>query len=124
MSETLHHTADAIPAPLRELLVTLLEAIDIPHPATVGGSEAYNKVSSERAAHAVVALRSILDDKPLMGIEWTTTYLRERLAEHPPAGYVTVDQAHAALAEGKTWSQAVTLPADGADAQDSPGASA
>uniref|UniRef100_UPI003518A9B0 hypothetical protein n=1 Tax=Streptomyces calvus TaxID=67282 RepID=UPI003518A9B0 len=94
----------------RDLLAAVLEALDIPHPATTGGAEVYDRIRGERATHVVVALRSVLDEKPLMGIEWTTAYLREQLAEHPAAGYVTVGQAHAALAKGKTWSQAVALP--------------
>lgn len=99
-----------IPADVRDLLTAVLEALDIPHPATVGGDEVYARVRNERATHAVVALRSVLDDKPLMGIEWTAAYLREQLVFHPPTGYVTVGQAHAALAEGKSWSEAVALP--------------
>lgn len=98
---------------VRNLLTAVLEALDIPHPATVGHSEVYGQIRDERATHAVIALRSVLDEKPLMGIEWTTAYLREQLANHPPTGYVTVDQAHTALAEGKSWSEAVTLPAGG-----------
>ncbi|MGV4889269.1 hypothetical protein ACSR0Z_22175 [Streptomyces viridosporus] len=97
-------------ANVRDLLAVVLEALDIPHPATSGGAEVYAQVRNDRATHAVVALRSVLDDKPLMGIEWTTDYLREQLAQHPAAGYVTVAQAHAALDAGKTWSEAVTLP--------------
>ncbi|MFJ8783160.1 hypothetical protein [Streptomyces sp. NPDC102476] len=98
-------------AEARALLAAVLEALDIPHPATVGGDEVYARILADRATHAVVALRSVLDHKPLMSIEWTAAYLREQLAFHPPTGYVTVGQAHAALAEGKTWSEAVTLPA-------------
>ncbi|MEV7983354.1 hypothetical protein [Streptomyces sp. NPDC086519] len=96
---------------VRDLLAAVLEALDIPHPATVGGDEVYSRIRNDRATHVVVALRSVLDDKPLMGIEWTTAYLREQLTLHPATGYVTVAQAHAALAEGKTWSEAVALPA-------------
>jgi hypothetical protein len=96
---------------IRDLLTAVLEALDIPHPATVGHTEVYARIRDERATHAVVALRSILDNKPLMDAEWTAAYLRERLAEHPPVGYVTVAQAHAAVAEGKSWTEAVALPA-------------
>lgn len=102
-----------VDAEIRDLLTAVLEALDIPHPATVGGTEAHDQVLNERVTHAAIALRSVLDDKPLMGIEWTAAYLREQLAFHPPTGYVTVGQAHAALAEGKTWSEAVALPTGG-----------
>ncbi|MFL5999866.1 MAG: hypothetical protein ACJ736_37180 [Streptomyces sp.] len=98
-------------ADIRDLLATVLEALDIPHPATTGGAEAYCEIRNDRATHVTVALRSVLDDKPLMDIAWTTAYLREQLAFHPATGYVTVGQAHAALAEGKSWSEAVALPA-------------
>ncbi|MEU3730305.1 hypothetical protein AB0E81_12960 [Streptomyces sp. NPDC033538] len=97
--------ADAV----RGLLAAVLDALDIPAPATVGGSEAHDRALNDRAMHAKIALRDVLDGAPL-GIEWATQYLRERLAETPPTGYVTSEQAHAALAAGKTWSEAVTLP--------------
>lgn len=99
-----------VDASIRGLLAAVLEALDIPHPATVGHTEVYDRIRNERATHVVVALRSVLDDKPLMDTEWTTAYLREQLVKHPATGYVTVNQAHAALAEGKTWSEAVALP--------------
>lgn len=101
----------SVDADVRDLLAAVLEALDIPHPATAGGDEVYARIRNDRATHVTVALRSVLDDKPLMDIEWTTAYLREQLTFHPPTGYVTVAQAHAALAEGKTWSEAVALPA-------------
>ncbi|MGW4022849.1 hypothetical protein [Streptomyces sp. NPDC005009] len=100
-----------VPDPARELLAAVLEALDIPHPATVGGAEAHDRVLNDRVTHVVVALRSVLDDDPLMSVEWTTAYLREQLAKHPATGYVTANQAQAALAAGKSWSEAVTLPA-------------
>ncbi|MFC8408528.1 hypothetical protein ACFUG9_33935 [Streptomyces griseoincarnatus] len=101
----------ALPLAARDLLAVVLEALDIPHPATVGGAEVYQRIRGERATHVVVALRSVLDERPLMGIEWTAGYLREQLAKHPATGYVTVAQAHAELAKGKSWSEATALPA-------------
>ncbi|MET7711028.1 hypothetical protein [Streptomyces sp. NPDC005407] len=74
------------PDDVRDLLAAVLEALDIPHPATVGDGEVHDRLLADRAMHAVIALRSTLDGHPL-GIEWTTQYLRERLAEHPPTGY-------------------------------------
>ena len=100
-----------IPTPVRDLLAAVLEALDIPYPATVGHAEVCDRIRNERAMHTVIALRSVLDDKPLMDTAWTTAYLREQLAKHPATGYVTSDQAHAELAKGKTWSEAVALPA-------------
>lgn len=72
--------------PVTDLLAAVLEAIDIPHPATVGDTEVRDRILAERAMHTVIALRAIRRDDP-MGIEWNTDYLRERLAEHPPTGY-------------------------------------
>ncbi|MCX5338118.1 hypothetical protein [Streptomyces sp. NBC_00140] len=95
---------------IRDLLTAVLDALDIPHPATAGGDEVYARIRNDRATHVTVALRSVLDDKPLMDIEWTTGYLREQLAKHPAVGYVTVNQARAAQAAGKSWSEAVALP--------------
>ncbi|WP_328846097.1 hypothetical protein [Streptomyces sp. NBC_00258] len=99
---------------LRDLLAAVLEAIDLPHPATVGGNEAHDQLLAVRVTHARIALRAVLDDTPGdLGPAWNAAYLRERLAEHPIAGYVTADQAHAALDAGATWSEAVTLPTGG-----------
>ncbi|NNN30713.1 hypothetical protein HLK59_10125 [Streptomyces sp. S3(2020)] len=105
-----HRTMPDLPDGIRGLLAAVLEAIDIPHPATLGGTAAHDQLLTTRVVHARIALNSLLDDGPHMGAAWTARYLRERIAEHPVTGYVTADQAHAALDEGKTWGQAVTLP--------------
>lgn len=102
----------SVDAEMRDLLAAVLEAIDLPHPATAGGAEVHDRLLSARVMHARVALRNLLDDGPDLGPAWSAKYLRERLAEQPVAGYVTVDQAHAALDAGKSWSEAVTLPAE------------
>ena len=96
----------------RALLAAVLEALDIPNPATVGGTEAHDRVLNSRVIHAKIALRDILTEGAPLGIEWTTRYLRERLADNPPTGYVTFAQAKAARDAGKTWSEAVALPAE------------
>ncbi|WP_431772204.1 hypothetical protein [Streptomyces cucumeris] len=79
-----------IPEPTADLLRAVLEALDIPHPATFGDTEQHARVLTDRAMHAVIALHGVLGDGPDLGIEWTTTYLRARLAEHPPTGYRAV----------------------------------
>ncbi|WJD99748.1 hypothetical protein [Streptomyces antimycoticus] len=78
-----------LPEPVADLLRAVLEALDIPYPATVGDSEAHARVLTDRAMHAVIALHDILDEGVArhLGIEWTTAHLRKRLAEHPPTGY-------------------------------------
>ncbi|MGW1808232.1 hypothetical protein [Streptomyces sp. NPDC002078] len=99
----------ALPPAVENLLTAVLEAIDLPHPACHGGQEMHDRILNERVLHAKLALRSVLDDSSL-GLDWDANYLREKLAQHPVHGYVTYAQAQAALAEGKTWSEAVTLP--------------
>ncbi|MET8803581.1 hypothetical protein [Streptomyces sp. NPDC004546] len=100
----------ALPPAVVNLLSAVLEAIDLPYPATVGWQEAHDKILNERVMHAKLTLRSVLDNSSL-GMDWDANYLREKLAQHPVQGYVTNEQASAALAEGKSWSEAVTLPA-------------
>jgi hypothetical protein len=103
-----------ISEPVRELLTAVLEAIDIPYPATFGHQSAHDRLLNDRVVYARLALRSVLGDVelgPVMGPAWDAQYLRKRLAQHPVTGYVTVEQADAALDEGKTWSEAVALPA-------------
>ncbi len=50
---------------VRNLVRAVLEALDIPHPAA-GGREAHDRILSERAMHAAIALRNTLDG-------WTKT---------------------------------------------------
>ncbi|AEM88316.1 hypothetical protein [Streptomyces violaceusniger] len=85
-------TTNARPGPLPEdvadLLRAVLEALDIPYPATIGDSDVHARILGDRVMHTVIALHGALDDEgPDLGIEWTTAYLRKRLAERPPTGY-------------------------------------
>ncbi|MEU7743344.1 hypothetical protein [Nonomuraea sp. NPDC049158] len=91
---------------LLDALRAVLEALDVPHAATIGGEETRCRVLGRRTVHAVIALRALAE--PNARMDWEIADLRERLAEHPPTGYVTQEQAQAALAEGKTWAEAVT----------------
>ncbi|MFI5801058.1 hypothetical protein [Streptomyces sp. NPDC051677] len=93
--------------PLRELLAAVLEAVDLPYPATVGDAATHDRILIERIGHVKIALQTVLTDDAPLGVDWTTDYLRERLAEHPPTGYVTYDQARERLAAGKNWMEAV-----------------
>ena len=114
LSTSAHADDTTLPEPVRDLLAAVLEAIDLPHPATVGGAETHDRILAARAVHARIALRSALGDVdlgPCLGPTWNARYLRERLAQHPITGYVTVQQADAALNAGKPWSEAIALPA-------------
>lgn len=71
----------------RDFLAAVLEALDIPFPATVGDSERYHAVLADRVMHAVIALRNVLDAEPYLDVARTTAYLRERIAATPATGY-------------------------------------
>ncbi|MFM9656723.1 hypothetical protein [Streptomyces scabiei] len=106
-------TAGRPDEPLRDLLAAVLEALDIPYPATVGDGETYDRILIERVGHAKIALQGVLVDDAPLGVDWTTAYLRERLAEHPPTGYTTYDQARARLSEGTPSHEAVQRGGEG-----------
>ncbi|MGW7298982.1 hypothetical protein [Streptomyces sp. NPDC054829] len=93
MQDRTPNPASGRPDELRALLAAVLEALELPHPATVGDAETHDRILIERVRHAKIALQTVLVDRAPLGVEWTTAYLRERLAEHPPTGYVTYDQA-------------------------------
>lgn len=71
----------------RDFLTAVLEALDIPHPATVGDSERHHAVLADRVMHALLALRSVVAAEPNLGIAWTTAYLREQIVATPATGY-------------------------------------
>ncbi|MCZ0207925.1 hypothetical protein OZK63_21165 [Streptomyces sp. UMAF16] len=104
-------SAPDLPEPVRDLLTVVLEAIDLPHPATSAGTEVHDQLLADRVVHARIALRGALGlDGPRMGLAWEVQHLRERLAEHPITGYVTAAQADDALDAGASWTEAVELP--------------
>lgn len=82
---------------LLDALRAVLEALDIPHPATVGDAEVHDRILLERVMHAVVMLRGVLEPDRCPDVPWSTAYLRERLAEHPAQGYKTWQQQAAEL---------------------------
>jgi len=104
-------------AQVHDALQAVREALDIPHAATVGDDEIRAKVMERRVMHAVTFLRGVLDlEPPPLDIGWHVAYLRERLAEHPAAGYKTWDEAIAELraAEAaKAEHAAATMPGCG-----------
>lgn len=82
---------------LLDALRAICEALDIPHPATVGDGEVHDRILMERVMHTVVMLRSVLEPDRSPDVAWSTAYLRGRLAEHPPVGYKTWQQQTAEL---------------------------
>lgn len=74
-----------LPQPVTDLLAAVLEALDIPHPATVGDTETHDRILVDRVMHTVIALKGVFQRGDDPG--WSADYLRRRLAEHPPTGY-------------------------------------
>lgn len=64
----------------------LLDAIDIPHPATIGDADAYRAVLDRRLGLAVIVARAALTEGP-DSVAWNTAYLRRKLEALPPTGY-------------------------------------
>ncbi|MGC9543594.1 hypothetical protein [Streptomyces sp. UG1] len=75
---------------LRALLAAVLEAVDIPHAATVGDGEVHDRILLDRVMDARVALEGVLrrGDDP----GWSADYLRARLSEKPATGYRAAGQ--------------------------------
>ena len=73
----------------REFLAAVLDALNIPSPATYGDHQAFQRLLEDRALDAVVALTGVLGEPPAAdwGLGWHTAYLRGRLAQKPPTTY-------------------------------------
>lgn len=94
---------------LRELLAVVLEGLDVPYAATVGGEEVRSKVVTDRAMKIAVTLRAVVAGLPrYTTISAQTAYLREALEEHPARGYVTWETAMARREAGQDYMQSVT----------------
>lgn len=69
----------------RDLLDAVVDALDVPAPATVGDESTYRRVVADRAMEACTAVRAALaDDVP---VPHRAAYLRDRLAAQPVDGY-------------------------------------
>ena len=76
----------------RLVLEAVREAIDIPHPATVGDGERHGEVLARRAIVAVVLLQAALDGEA-GSMAASAAWCREELAKHPATGYRTWNEA-------------------------------
>lgn len=83
-----------------DALRAVLEALDIPNAATVGGQELRDAILVERAEHAKLMLATVLGHDT-HDSAWAVQYCRERLAEHPAEGYKTWDERMAELDAAK-----------------------
>ena len=79
---------------IRALLDAVLDAIDIPQPATIGDTDGYQVALDRRASLAIIIARAALADAPA-DIGWNADYLRQKIAEHPPTGYRSTKDAEA-----------------------------
>lgn len=102
-----------LPDDVRAFLTVVYDAIAIPFPATVGDTARYQEVLEERVRCVRIAVEALLDDRAVGDLPFQAGLLRELVDEHPPTGYVTADQARAALDEGETWMQAVRPDEEG-----------
>lgn len=105
---------------LRDLLAAALEGLDIPYAATAGGDDRRQKILGERTVHVAIALRAVLerDADPwrlLIPLPMEVEYLRERLAEHPAEGYVTVELSTARMKAGEDYLTSVREDRPGYD---------
>lgn len=99
--------ADA--AQLRELLAAVVEALDIPSAATLGGDEVRSAMLADRAMTTVVTLRAVVAGLPRWAtIANETAHLREHLGARPVRGYVTWETAQARREAGQDYMQSVT----------------
>ena len=96
--------------PYRDALAVVLEAIDMPAPATAGDVDRYRQVLEDRVRCVRVSLRAIvqhLDANPGVApddgtglIAFHVRYLRESLAEIGAGGYRTAAQLAGRDADG------------------------
>lgn len=84
------HTQTLSALEARALLEAVLEALDMPYPATIGDTEAYERILNDRVMHARIALRGVLQRGDDAG--WSADFLRARVAELPATGYQAVPE--------------------------------
>jgi hypothetical protein len=104
-------------AETRAVLDVVLDALDIPHAATVGHAETRARILDDRLMNTVVYLRSIANRDDAKSLTTDLGLLLERLDENPAAGYVTHDQAHTRIIVGASWSDAISLDYQGPNAE-------
>lgn len=102
-------------AGMHTALEAIRDALTLPYAATVDGDKARAKIFENRLMYVTSFLNDVLAERPGMDLGWEIAFLAERIAKHAAAGYVTHDQAQAALAQGATWSEAVALPVPSAE---------
>ncbi|RKS76494.1 hypothetical protein BZB76_1850 [Actinomadura pelletieri DSM 43383] len=100
MTELSHET--------NELVLAVLNAIVIPHAATAAHDQTRTRILLSRVAHLQFTLETLLGSA-CPDVHDAAQTLEEKLAEHPPIGYVTNKEARRRCAAGATWAEAVSL---------------
>ncbi|MFB4285663.1 hypothetical protein ACBJ59_61125 [Nonomuraea sp. MTCD27] len=97
---------------LRDALRAVYEALDVPYAASEGDAEVRADLVDVRAGLAKRMLARLTYPEAHANVAEEVEELRAELAEHPPVGYVTDEQARAARAAGKSYKESVTPPAE------------
>ena len=106
-------------AETRAVVDVVIEALDIPYAATVSHDETRREILNERVMHLRVCMTYLSERYRLAekvgvpigdAVPEQLAHLRERLAEHPPSGYVTAEQARERVQQGMSWIESVALP--------------
>jgi len=95
----------------RAALELALEAIDIPHAATVGDEETRARVMLGRVTSAIIMMRAVLE-RADSEMAWELGYCREQLDKYPAAGYRTWDDVRADQAARRSAAEAVSSSED------------
>jgi len=91
----------------REALELIFSGLDIPLAATAEGESVRAAVLEVRTRYIVSFLRDFLTGDDARQ-RFELNYLAKQLADTPPVGYVTNEQADDRLKAGLTWSEAIT----------------
>lgn len=91
-----------------KVILAVLEGIAIPHASTVAHDETRTRVLHDRLIHVELMLESLLGSA-CPNVDDAVAHLNEKLAEHPPIGYVSQKKAHQRIKAGATWADAVSL---------------
>lgn len=94
-------------SPDRQVLALVLDAVTLPFAATVGENEKRTRLMEQRLSEVGVFLRGYLTDQDDYLDQLRAEMFAGRVATFPPVDYVTAEQAHARLAAGATWTEAV-----------------
>lgn len=91
-----------------KLITGVLDAIAVPHAATVTGDETRTRVLNSRVTALKLVLETLLGSA-CPDVSEAMEDLQTVLAEFPTIGYVTQRQAKQRLDAGASWSEAVSL---------------